>query len=111
MRGVHFGMRCWPVGNLGLMSSKSDRQAARSVVGEYHEAQMRALVERVGAAIDGYRAGELDEFEVDRVLFQYSRAAKELWKFCNDPHVEVTAGMIREQPPNDWWERGAPRER
>jgi hypothetical protein len=99
------------VSNLELVSSKSERRAARSVVADYHDAQLGDLVNRVGDAIDRYRAGELDAFEVDRVLFQYSRAAKELWKFCNYLQVEVAAAMIREQPPNDWWERGAPRER
>jgi hypothetical protein len=62
-------------------------------------------------AVDRYRAGELDPFEVDHVLFHYSRAAKELWKFCNSFPVEMAAAMIREQPPPDWWERGAPRVR
>jgi hypothetical protein len=81
------------------------------LVGEYHEAQLRELVNRVGNAIDGYRAGEIDAFDVDRVLFQYSRAAKELWKFCNYVQVEIAAAMVRERPPSDWWERGAPRER
>jgi hypothetical protein len=100
-----------PVGNLGLVSSKSERRAARSVVADYHEVQLGELVARVGEAIDRYRAGELDAFEVDRVLFQYSRAARELWKFCNYLQVEVAAAMIREKPPNDWWERGAPKER
>jgi hypothetical protein len=99
------------VSNLGPVSSKSERRAARSVVAEYHDAQLGDLVNRVGDAIDRYRAGELDAFEVDRVLFQYSRAAKELWKFCNHLPVEVAAAMIREEPPNDWWERGAPKER
>lgn len=99
------------VGSLELVSSKSERKAARSVVADYHNAQLSELVMRVGDAIDRYRAGELDAFEVDRVLFQYSRAAKELWKFCNSLHVEVAATVIREQPPDDWWERGAPRER
>lgn len=93
------------------MSSKSERQAAHAVVADYHCAQLGALVDRVGEAIDRHRAGELDAFEVDRVLFQYSRAAKELWKFCNYLQVEVAAAMIIEQPPQDWWERGAPRER
>lgn len=93
------------------MSSKSERRAARAVVADYHGAQLGALVARVGEAVDRYRAGELDAFEVDRVLFQYSRAAKELWKFCNILQVEVAAAMIIEQPPHDWWERGAPRER
>lgn len=93
------------------MSGKSERRVARSVVAEYHQAQLGMLVAHVGDAIDRYRAGDLEPFEVDRVLFQYSRAAKELWKFCNSLPVEIAASMIHEQPPDDWWERGAPRER
>jgi len=81
------------------------------VVAEYHQAELGNLVARVGAAVDGYRAGKLDAFEADQVLFQYSRAAKELWKYCNNLQVEIAAAMIREQPRHDWWERGAPRER
>jgi hypothetical protein len=93
------------------MSDKSQRRAARSAVAEYHQAQLGALVAHVAEAIDRYRAGELDAFGVDQVLFQYSRAAKELWKFCNYLQVDLAATMIREQPPHDWWERGAPKER
>jgi len=91
------------------VSNKSERRAARSVVAEYHQAELDGLVARVGEAIDRYRAGDLDAFDVDQVLFQYSRAAKELWKFCNHLQVEIAAAMIREQPPHDWWERGAPK--
>ncbi len=93
------------------MSDKSQRRAARSVVADYHQTQLGVLVAHVAEAVDGYRAGDLDAFGVDQVLFQYSRAAKELWKFCNYLQVELAATMIREQPPHDWWERGAPRER
>lgn len=93
------------------MSGKSKRRVARSVVAEYHQAELGNLVARVGEAVDSYRAGELDPFEVDRVLFQYSRAAKELWKFCNTLQVEIAAAIVSEQPPHDWWERGALRER
>jgi hypothetical protein len=99
------------VGSLVSVSSKSERRAAREVVADYHGAQLGALVARVGEAADRYRAGDLDAFEVDRALIQYSRAAKELWKFCNYLQVEVAAAMITEQPPQDWWERGAPRGR
>jgi hypothetical protein len=99
------------VSSLDSMSTKSERRAAREVVADYHRAQLGALVTRVGEAVDRFRAGELDAFEVDRALFQYSRAAKELWKFCNYLQVDVAAAMIIEQPPHDWWERGAPRER
>jgi hypothetical protein len=80
-------------------------------VADYHESQLAGLVERVGAAIDRFRDGELDAFGVDQVLFQYSRAAKELWKFCNLGAPELTANIMRERPAVDWWERGAPRKR
>ena len=94
-----------------FVSEKSERRAARSVVAGYHEAELGARVARVGEAVDRYRAGELDAVDVDRVLFQYSRAAKELWKYCNYVQVEFVAAVISEQPPHDWWERGAPRQR
>lgn len=82
------------------------------MVADYHHVQLGELVSRVGDAIDRHRAGELDAYDVDRVLFQYSRAAKELWKFCNYLRVVVAAAMIRRgEPSDDWWERGAPRER
>ena len=99
------------LGSLIVVSDRAERQAARSVVAEYQEAELAALVARVGEAVDRYRAGELDAFEVDRILFQYSRAAKELWKFCNLGPAELAAVMIKERAPHDWWERGAPRER
>lgn len=86
------------------MSSKAERRAAREAVAVYHEAELTRLVDRVGEAIDGFRSGQLDAFEVDQVLLQYSRAAKELWKFCNLGSVELTASLItRDGPPIDWW--------
>jgi hypothetical protein len=99
------------VSSLARMSSKSGRRAAREAVSEYHEARLAELVHRVGDGIDRFRAGELDAFEADQVIFQYSRAAKELWKFCNFSDAEVTEGTIREGAAVDWWERGAPRRR
>jgi hypothetical protein len=68
------------------------------VVAAYHEAALGELVAHVAAAIDDFRSGALDAFEVDRVLFQYSRGAKELWKFCNMTDVEWTAGLLIERP-------------
>ena len=97
--------------SLAPVSGKSERRAARSVVADYHHTQLGELVARVGEAVDRYRASELDAFDVDQVLFQYPRAAKELWRFCNSLQVEVAAAMIRDQAPRDWWERGAPRTR
>ena len=89
------------------MSAKSERQAARDAVSAYHEERLADLVEHVGRPVDSFRAGELDAFAVDRALFQYSRSAKELWKFCNLADVEITAGAIQDSPRIDWWERGA----
>ena len=77
----------------------------------YHEATLSELVAHVAEAIDRFRADELNAFDVDHVLFQYSRAVKELWKFCNLTDVEITAHHLDEGPSIDWWERGAPRER
>ena len=91
------------------MSQKSDRRQAREAVAAYHEAKLAELLAHVAEAIDRFRSGELEAFDVDEVLFQYSRAAKELWKSCNIGNVQVTAGQLHEGPPIDWWERGAPK--
>ena len=93
------------------MTSKSDRRAAREAVAAYHGAQLAKLLEHAGSAIDRFRRGQLDAFGADQALFQYSRAAKELWKFCNLGDPELVAGLIRDRPPADWWERGAPSQR
>jgi hypothetical protein len=93
------------------VSSKSERRQAREDVASYYEAQLVELVTHVAEATDLYRDGELDAFAVDRVLFQYSRAARELWKFCNLGNVEVLALQARNGPTIDWWKRGAPKTR
>jgi hypothetical protein len=64
------------------------------------------LIAHVGEAVDRFRAGELDAFAVDGVIFHYGRAAKELWKFCNVGDVELTAPLVGELTTQDWWERG-----
>jgi hypothetical protein len=89
------------------MAGRAERRAAREAVAAYHEAELSALIRRAGDAIDRFSAGDLDAFETDQDLFQYGRAAKELWKFCNLGDVVSTAQVIAEQPPVDWWERGA----
>ena len=63
------------------------------MVAAYHAAKLAELLAHVAEAIDRFRSGELEAFDVDEVLFQYSRAAKELWKFCNIGNVQVTAGQ------------------
>lgn len=99
------------IASLVGMASRSERQAARETVAAYHETQLGELAKHVGGAIDRFRAGELDAFEIDQVMFQYSRAAKELWKFCNLPQVEFVASDVRDGVNVNWWERGAPKRR
>ena len=64
------------------MGSKRERQADRALVAAYHEARLAELVEWVAQAVDRFRAGEHDAYAVDEVLHRYSRAARELSKFC-----------------------------
>lgn len=89
------------------MTAKADRQAARETVAAYHQEQLGRLLAHVEQALNDLRSGRLDAFDVDRVIFQYSRAAKELWKFCNLDDVEFAASLIRDQEPFDWWQPGA----
>ena len=93
------------------MSTKSERRAARQIVAAYHEEQLSELIHRVQQAMGRFQAGEIDAFGMDEVIFQYSRAAKELWKFCNLGQVEFTARAVLEERPGNWWDRGAPRRR
>lgn len=90
---------------------KSEREAARESVATYHEEQLSVLVQHVADGVDRFRSGAIDAFEADLLIFQYSRAAKELWKFCNGTDLYVTAGMVRDSGSIDWWGRGAPRRR
>lgn len=89
------------------MTAKSERQAARHTIAAYHQEQLGQLLTHVSDALDHFHAGQLDAFGVDRILFQYSRAAKELWKFCNLDDIEFAASVVHESSPIDWWQRGA----
>ena len=101
------------------MGSKRERQADRALVAAYHEARLGELVHHVAAAIDAFRAGEQDAYEVDETIHQYHRAARELWKFCWGAGVgtgiELRARLLQDMAAEgehiDWWQRGEPRER
>ena len=93
-------------GELGLWVS---RQFLRRTLLNY-----RAVVELVAhmaEAIDRFRVGEVNAFDVDHVLFLYSRAARDRWKFCNMADVETTAHLLQDPPSIDWWKGGAPKDR
>ncbi|WP_433711117.1 hypothetical protein ACQP2U_33380 [Nocardia sp. CA-084685] len=96
------------------MARKAERQAARASVAAYHEAQLGVLIEHVGRAVDRFRAGEQDAFEVDAAIHRFHRAARQLWSFCaqSGSQVESAAHLIARMADDgdtiDWWQRGAP---
>jgi hypothetical protein len=99
------------------VGDKAARGAARQRVAAYHQARLEELVGHVAVAVDGWRAGSLDAYEVDQVLHHYQGAARELWKFCwatgGGAHVELIAAHLQRLAEDDqvidWWERGPAR--
>ena len=91
--------------------SNARRRVARTLVATYHEAELAGLVEHVAAAIERYRAGDLDVHGVDDVIHQYTKAARELWKFCflggSGVHTERVAATLElltaEGDRPNWW--------
>lgn len=99
--------------------SKADRRAARASVAAYHEAELAGFVEHVAEAIERYRAGKIDVFAVDEVMYRYQKAARELWKFCwgrgSGSHVEMVVSTLErltaEGDRPDWWAAAEDRRR
>jgi hypothetical protein len=46
------------------MGTKAERRAARERVAAYHEAQLAELIAHIAAAVDRYRTGEIDAYDV-----------------------------------------------
>jgi hypothetical protein len=99
--------------------SKAERRAAHERVSAYYEAELAKLVQRVEAAIGHYRKGEIDVHEVDAVIHRYSKAARELWKFCWLGGAGSSVVFVRraldawaeEASEVDWWEEAERRRR
>ncbi len=97
---------------------RAERQAARDVIGLYHEQELQALLEHVRAGFAQLDAGEIDAFDLDDLIHRYKRSARELWKFCGQTSSQTvsawrTLEYSREhgEQPRDWWEAGEPRRR
>jgi hypothetical protein len=101
------------------MGTKAERRAARERVAAYHEAQLAELIAHIAAAVDRYRTGEIDAYDVDETIHHYHRAVRELWKFCwstgGGAHIEIvdhTLDLVATEGETiDWWERAMPRRR
>jgi hypothetical protein len=80
----------------------------------YHREQLGKLQEHVREAFVRLDNGEIDSFELDRVIHHYSRAAKELWKFCGmgESRIGWAVAAIESRrnmvDAPDWWEIGNP---
>jgi hypothetical protein len=86
-------------------ASEKARRAAREMVGDYHERELGAGLERVGEGFARPDAGELDAFELDDLMHRYKRSARELWKSCS---LGASAAWALEDARErgeqiDWW--------
>jgi hypothetical protein len=96
-------------------SEKAERRAAREFVGDYHEAELRRLLEHVREGFARLDAGELDAFELDDLIHRYKRSTREPWKFCSvsGGHAVAVARMLEELRARDelpdWWDAGRTR--
>lgn len=96
---------------------KAERKAARERVSAYYETELAKLIEQLEEAIARYRAGEIDVHNMDDVIHRYSKAARELWKFCwsrgGGTHVLFVARTLDlwadEAEEVDWWEEAETR--
>ena len=82
------------------------------MIGEYHEQQLRLLLERVRAGFEQLDAGEIDPFDLDDLIHRYKRFTRKLWSFCNGAeHSALWLDWCREhgEPEPDWWEAREPR--
>jgi hypothetical protein len=101
------------------VGTRAEHRAASKSVSAYHEAQLADLIEHITAAVDRYRAGEIDAYTVDETIHHYHRAARELWKFCwsggGGAHIEMIAHLLDRMASDgetiNWWERATPRQR
>jgi hypothetical protein len=101
-----------------IEDEKPRRRAARKLIGEDHEAQLRLLLDHVRDGFAKLDAGELDPFDLDDLIHRYKRSAQKLWSFCGSSgsgweRAALTLEWMREQGEEepDWWAAGASRRR
>jgi hypothetical protein len=98
-----------------IEGEKARRRAAREMIGEYHEQQLRLLLEHVREGLRKLDADELDPFELDELIHRYKRSTQKLWSFCGSSgsgweraalHLEWLREQGEKEP--DWWAAGEP---
>ena len=98
-----------------IEGEKARRRAARKMISEYHEEQLRVLLEHIRDGFDKLDGGELDPFELDELIHRYKRSAQKLWTFCGSSgsgweRAALRLEWLREQGEEepDWWAAGEP---
>jgi hypothetical protein len=101
-----------------IENDKGRRRAARQMIAEYHEQQLRLLLDHVRDGFEKLDVGEIDPFDLDELIHRYKRSAQKLWSFCGSTggaweHAALVLEGQREhgEPDTDWWEVGRPRGR
>jgi hypothetical protein len=51
------------------------------MIGEYHEQQLRLLLDHVRDGFARMDGGEIDPFDLDELIHHYKRSAQKLWSF------------------------------
>lgn len=97
-----------------IENPKARRKAAMARTGEYHEQQLRLLLEHVREGFARMDADEVDPFELDELNHHYERASQKLWSFCcgtgsSLERAALTLEFWSEtgEPEPGWWEAGA----
>jgi hypothetical protein len=96
-----------------IEDEKARRRAARRLIGDYHDEQLRLLLQHVRDGFEKLDAGELDPFGLDELIHRYKRSARKLWSFCGSSgagweRAALTLESLREQGEEepDWWAAG-----
>jgi hypothetical protein len=63
-------------------NERTRRRAAQALVSDYHDQQLRLLLERVRGGFRALDAGEVAPVDLDELIAHYSRAARKLEQFC-----------------------------
>ena len=99
-----------------IENQRERRRAARAMIGEYHETELRKLLAHVRDGFRRLEAGEIDPFDLDDLIHHHKRSTQKLWSFCGSggsdwEHAAITIEWIHERGEEepDWWEAGRPR--
>jgi hypothetical protein len=95
---------------------REERRAASARETDYHEQQLRLLLDHVREGFEQMDAGTIDAFDLDELIHRYKRSAQKLWSFCGQTgrdrlFTARTLDSWHEQgaEPTDWWAAGEPR--